>query len=423
MAEKADQRERDAAGASCRRAAAAVALLALAAAGVRLGIGLWRVDQVYRFPDSQGYRALSESLREGRGLVMTDFAGREVRAGRMPGYPAILAAVHGTLGSSPAAVVAVQSVLGAVAVWLAWALGREVAGAAAGLTAAALAALSPWQVYFATVALTECVSTVLLLAAVLCGVRALGERRWAAWSVAAGLSVAGLAYIHPQWLALPALAGVAALAAPGRGRWLARWGIVAGVCVAALVPWAARNVRAVGRPVVTTSRVGATWYDGVGPGATGASDMRFEQHLRDRTDGLNETEYDAFYRRAAWAAVREDPGRVVSLAWVKVRRLWSPTPNLDEGQRALYRWAGAAAYVPMAGGGLLGLLVLVRRRAGALVLLLIPVASVTLASAAMVGSIRYRVPVEPMLFVLAGVALAWVLRGSESVSRPEEQGA
>jgi len=25
--------------------------------------------------------------------------------------------------------------------------------------------------------------------------------------------------------------------------------------------------------------------------------------------------------------------------------------------------------------------------------------------------------------VLAGVALAWVLRGSESVSRPEEQGA
>jgi len=195
------------------------------------------------------------------------------------------------------------------------------------------------------------------------------------------------------------------------------------VCVAALVPWAARNVRAVGRPVVTTTRVGATWYDGVGPGATGASDMRFEQHLRDRTDGLNETEYDAFYRRAAWAAVREDPGRVVSLAWVKVRRLWSPTPNLDEGQRALYRWAGAAAYVPMAGGGLLGLLVLVRRRAGALVLLLIPVASVTLASAAMVGSIRYRVPVEPMLFVLAGGALAWVLRGSESVSRPEEQGA
>jgi len=239
--------------------------------------------------------------------------------------------------------------------------------------------------------------------------------------VAAGLAAAGLVYLHPQWLALPVLTGLAALAAPGRGRWLARWGIVAGVCVAALAPWAARNARVVGRPVVTTTRVGVTWYDGVGPGATGASDMRFEQQLRGLTDGLSETQYDAFYRRAAWEAVCEDPGRVASLAWVKVRRLWSPVPNVAEGQEALYRWTAMAAYVPMAGGGLLGVLVLVRRRPGALVLLLAGPVAVTLASAAMVGSIRYRVPVEPMLFVLAGVSAAWMLGGSQSVCRPQEQ--
>jgi hypothetical protein len=38
-----------------------------------------------------------------------------------------------------------------------------------------------------------------------------------------------------------------------------------------------------------------------------------------------------------------------------------------------------------------------------------------------VGSIRYRVPVEPMLFVLAGGSAAWMLGGAQSVCRPQEQ--
>jgi hypothetical protein len=398
----------------------AVVVLAVLAAGLRLGIGLARLDQVYRFPDSQGYRQLADSLTEGRGLVMTDVAGRDVRAGRMPGYPLILSWLHGAFGPSAAVVVVAQGLLAAVAVWLAWSVGRQVAGPAAGVTAAALIALSPWQVYFATVALTECWATVLLLMAVLCGLRAAAaERRWAAWSLAAGLATAGLIYVHPQSLLLLPLVGLAAAVAPGRGRWLVRWGIVATVCSVALAPWVVRNVEAVGHPVLTTTRLGATWYDGANEQATGASDMRFEQHLRHETDPLDEVAYDAYYRRRAWQAVRDNPRRALALAAVKLRRLWSPTPNLDEGQRPLYRWAGGLAYVPMVGGAILGALVLLRRPA-ALVLLAAPVVVVSAAAAVMVGSIRYRVPVEPMLFVLAGAAVAWVLRGSDVLDGPQE---
>ncbi|MBN2584836.1 MAG: glycosyltransferase family 39 protein [Planctomycetes bacterium] len=416
MAKKAGSRQPRAA--SDRSVTVALIVLAVLAVGVRLGIGLTHLDQVYRFPDSQGYRQLADHLLDGRGLTMTDFAGRENRAGRMPGYPLVLAALHGAFGPSAAPVVVTQSLLAVAAVWLAYLLGREVAGRAAGLVAAAMVALSPWQVYFATVALTECWTAVLLLATVFCCLRILRDGCWR-WTVAAGLCAAALVYVHPQFLGLPLLLGAVAAIAPGRRQWLARWAVAVAVCAVAVAPWVVRNEKVLGRPVPATTRFGATLYDGVNPAATGGSDMRFERQLRGDTDALDELAYDAYYRRAAWRAIHDEPGRVLALVPAKLRRLWSPTPNLDEGQRALYRWASGLAYVPMMAGALLGVLVLVRRP-GALALLAAPVVLVTAAAAVMVGSIRYRVPVEPMLFVLAGAAAAWVLRGSQAFDRSQE---
>jgi len=401
-----------------RRALILLLVLMVLATGVRLGVGLARLDQLYWLGDSKAYRAIADNFVDGRGLVTTDFAGRQRQADRMPGYPLTLAALRLAFAESDAVVVVAQSLLGAVSVALAYLLGRQVAGKTAGFVAAALVALSPWQVYFATVALTECWSTPLLLATILCTVRAAdgtlggtGRACWA-WAVGAGLCCAALGYVHPEFLALPLLVGLVAVIAPGRKRHLARWALAVVVVVAALAPWWIRNHTVLGGTVLATTRCGVTLYDGVGPQATGRSDMRFEQQLADQTRTLDELAYDAYYRGESLRLIGDDPWRIAGLVPRKLLRLWSPTPNLAEGQRPLYRWASRLAYVPMVAGAMLGLVVLLRRPKH-LVLLIAPVVMVTLIHAVLVGSIRYRVPIEPLLFVMAGVAAAWVHRGVE----------
>ena len=394
-----------------RRALILLLALMVLATGVRLGVGLARVDQLYWLGDSKAYREIADNLVDGRGLVMADprGGGRLRYAERMPGYPLALAALRWAFGRSDAAVVVAQSLLGALSVALAWLLGREVAGKTAGLVAAGLVALSPWQVYFATVALTECWSTPLLLATILCTMRAAERPGWV-WAVGAGLFCAALGYVHPEFLALPLLIGLLAAIARGRRRHLARWAVAAAVVALALSPWWIRNRVVLGGNVPATTRGGVTLYDGVGPQATGRSDMRFEQQRASETQPLDELAYDAYYRRASLRLICSEPGRIAGLAPRKLSRLWSPTPNLAAGQRPLYRWASRLAYVPMVAGAMLGLIVLLRRP-GRLAILLAPVVMVTLVHALLVGSVRYRVPIEPMLFVMAGAAVAWVQRG------------
>lgn len=399
---------------SRRRRLMALGLLLVVAFGVRLGVGLARRDEVYRLGDSQIYRRIGQHLAEGHGLVISrglNEVGPKVRhADRMPGYPLILALLRTLFGEDTVSLLVLQAAIGAGGVYLVFLLGREAFAPLAGAAAAVMVALAPWQVYFATVALTECWSATLLAATILCAVRAV-RRKTVGWALLAGVSCAALVYVHPGFLGLPLMVLPLALAARGRRQWVLRWLVATVIVVAALVPWWARNWAVYDRFVPTTTRLGVTLYDGLREGATGGTDMRFERNLMGETSRLSELEYDAFYRRRSWEAVQADPGRAVRLAAAKFGRLWSPVPRAAEAQSSIYRALSLAAYVPMVGGAMLGLLVLVRRRPRILALLLVPIAWVTMVHLVLVGSVRYRVPVEPLAFLLAGVAAAWVIEG------------
>ncbi len=422
--------------------------LMIVAAGLRLGAAAPRAGAVFELGDSQIYRELGSNLASGRGLKMTDFAGRERVADRMPGYPALLAALDIIFGERATwALLVLQALAGAGTVLVVFLVAREICpGAAAGLAAAALVAVEPWQVYFSTVALTECWSGLFLAVTIYFALRAMrDEVNRLRWALAAGAACAALGYFHPEFLGLPVAFGVVALVASGRRKWLPVWAVATAVVVAALVPWWVRNYELLGRPVMATTRLGTTMWDGVRPGATGASDMRFEQEDADQTRGLNEMEYDAHYRRLALAAMAEEPGRMVRLAMTKAGRLWSPTPNAAMGQAWYYRWASAVGWAVMMAGAAIGLSVLLRRRGkeeatpspyplpsrergeeatagqgralslrkeepatAAVVVLIVPAIWVTLVHLVLVGSVRYRVPVEPMLCILGGVGVAWL---------------
>lgn len=398
-----------------RWTAAALAAILVAAFGARLGAGLWiqaaHGDELAeQLGDSRGYRELADNVLAGRGLVMTDVAvGPSPRyADRMPGYPLILAGLKAVFGENAWSLLVLQSLAGAATAWLAWRLGCEVHSPLAGLVAALGTALAAWQVAFAAVTLTECWSALLLAATMLCVVRAV-RRQSLAWAATAGLATAALVYVHPEYLGLPAALAVVAAVAPGRRRWLAYWAAGVLVLAAALTPWWIRNASMLGRFVPTTTRLGVSLYDGVRQGAAGGSDMAFERELSGETAGLDEVAYDRWYRERSLRLASDDPGRVARLAWSKLRRTWSAAPSGERGGQ-LVRWAAVISYVPMLGGALLA--VGLMRRRPLLAVLAAPIVYVTAVHLVLVGSIRYRVPVEPLAWVLAGAAAAWVVTGT-----------
>ncbi len=187
--------------------------------------------------------------------------------------------------------------------------------------------------------------------------------------------------------------------------------VIAGVTVAValigLFPWAARNRATVGGWVWTTTRGGISLYDGVQQGATGGSDLAHTKTSPEVAD-LGELEWDAHFRQEAWLVIGAEPGRIAHLALQKLRRTWSLTPNVEEYRRGAAAWVGAAWTA-----GVLFLAALgwwrQRHATRAWLVLLLPVVAFTLLHMLFVGSVRYRVPLMPMMEVAAAAGLAGLL--------------
>jgi hypothetical protein len=133
----------------------------------------------------------------------------------------------------------------------------------------------------------------------------------------------------------------------------------------------------------------------------------------------DQSEVSRFYRARALDVIGDN------LAWqpvvmaARVGRVWNGFRPLDmvwynEGEDR-ERWATRAAlyaFYPVAVAAVLGARVLRRQRRGRdLLLLLVPVAVVTIAAAITYGQARYRAAAEPALVVLAAAAIDhWIAR-------------
>jgi hypothetical protein len=195
-------------------------------------------------------------------------------------------------------------------------------------------------------------------------------------------------------------------------RWLT---ICPMVLMAALLPWGLRNRAVVGAFAWLSTNGGVTLYDAQGPQADGSSDQSFLQDMP-QLEGLGEVARDRTLQRLAIAQMEQDPARVLRLAGRKLLRTWSPTPNVAEYRGGWVAWAGAAYTVVVVGGALVGLayalLTRGNRASGAAALLpsgvrrlhallWFPVVYFALVHCVFIGSVRYRVPLMPLLAVAA----------------------
>lgn len=402
-----------------------LALILAAAFAVRLA---WAVVQpltdeaIDRLPDQAEYLALGRNLLHGQGLKFFDprFA-EDVWAFRTPGYPLLIAACGGNVR----AVRVAQAFIDTSTVLAIYLLARRWLGRRSSVVAAAVVAVNPFLVYFTGLILTETLFTAMLAwGMVLVLRRQDGETGrvtpvgWGAtlvWLLGALLLVLSI-LVRQSAIALPLVLAVAAAlvnrrhGAPYHRRWpLPVGATVVLLTVLVLLPWAWRNYRILGQWVWTTTNGGITLYDGLNPDATGASDQSFVRSLP-QLRAMGEVGRSEYLSDQAKQFARQQKRRVVELAVAKAARTWSPVPLSQEYGDWKYRTVGLLYTMPLYLAVLLGLL----RGGGsgtalpraAKVYLLLPAIYFTAVHMLSVGSLRYRVPAEPPMAVIAASVAA-----------------
>lgn len=372
-----------------------------------------------RLPDQREYLSLAQNLLQHGSLSFFDPRfGQTVYAYRMPGYPILLAACGASvsLARVEQCLIDVSSVLAIFLITRQLLFVRKhipvtsVEGRraeAAALIAAALVALDPFYIYFANLLLSE----TLFAALVVWGIYFLLRHTMPPFLVGVAFLIAA-AYVKTTGLLMfPAVVFVFILnfMAPAAYR-LSDLRRVCLICVPfflmlflAMIPWTWRNHQLLDSWIWTTTNSGVTLYDSFHPGVTGASDQRFITALPG-VMSMNEVQRSRFLAASARNWAFSNWTQIPKLSAMKILRGWSPIPLSRDFGKPVYRIISAAYSIPFDLLCLVGLFSprLTRR---AKLLIGTPALVVTMGMVMSVGSIRYRMPAEAPLAVLASVGV------------------
>ena len=315
--------------------------------------------------DANGYWELGSKLAQGEDYSLYT-PPRHVL--RMPGFPWLLAASIRVLGDNVLAARLVLATVGTACCWLTYLLGKTLHMRRTGFWAALYVSVHPLHVGNSVLILSETWFTFWMLLSLLALARLLGQPlttlattavsetclsdgtgctptcpwRMLRQGFVAGILIGLTVLVRPGFLLWTALACVGVLFLLKRSP-----GLRLGICVTlllgcglTLIPWAARNAAVTGHWVFTSLWSGPSLYDGLHPGATGASDMSFFDH-ENLLAQMSEFDVNQEYKNRAIQFAIQNPTRAMQLAIVKAQRYLSPVPN----QTAFSHWAIQAVCV------------------------------------------------------------------------------
>jgi hypothetical protein len=291
--------------------------------------------------------------------------------------------------------------------------------------------VNPYLIFFTGQLLTETFFTALLAWGMVLLIYCRGpwpEGRWQMLGWITGALLLGLAVlVRPGALALPALLGAAAAVVNYReGRAYRTWWplpvatVMILITALVLLPWAMRNRYLLGTWVWTSTNDGITQYDGFGPDATGASDQSFTQKMPWLSE-MTVVARSRYLGNLADRWMKDHPLDSLELAVIKIGRTWSPMPLSSEyGSRTTY------VVIGLVFGVMLDLLIALgfwqRQLAGPVKsFLLLPAVYFTIAAALSVGSLRYLIPAQAPMAIVAASGLGVFSRKSRPI--PGRQGA
>jgi 4-amino-4-deoxy-L-arabinose transferase-like glycosyltransferase len=375
--------------------------------------------------DEADYHAIATHLVDGHGFVANDQEGPTAR--RPPGYPVFLSLLYRVTGVNTAAGRIAQVILGVIVVWLTVLVARAWFGATAAVWAGWFAALNPFLIFLSGYLLTENLYLVFMLGALVVAATPQSvahARPMRAAAVGALLALAALT--RPSGLPMLEWALAATFlfgAAPWRSRTVAV--VIAGAAfLAVMSPWLLRNARVVGAPVLTTHG-GITFYQGnnekiaTTPQWRGGAAPLEVLPGYDRLAPLSELERD----RAAWQLGREylrtHPEQVPGLVLWKLIRCWRLKSDMGlSGIRSGWWFNNRSLLGKMAAQLDVGMIYAIvamplflvglwrtRRRWRDLLLAYGVILVHTAIAVVFFGSLRTRIPIEPVICVFAGAAI------------------
>ncbi len=396
-----------------------ILILALALCA-RLGAAAWWQErlgeQQFFFGDSDGYWELARAISAGEPY---QYLSPELRVFRTPGYPMVLSSVFLMYGEQPPGLAArvLGAILGTAAVCFAGWWATLLFDARAGLIAGAITAIYPGAIALSIFVLSEAPFVPLMLAHLALWTaawQAETPKRRFALACCAGLVAAAAVLMRPSWLLFTPFAIAAGLLiARERTRQMAIGGAMLVALAVGMLPWWIYTARVTGRFVPTTLQVGASLYDGLHKGATGASDMRFapEVTARERAEGdpndpdIFEVRVDRRMWNESVAWTKQHPGETLQLIGVKLLRMWNFWPNEPAFRGWAMRLVLLATYVPLVVLGVIGTW-RYTKDGFPYALAWLPAVYLTLLHVAFVSSIRYREPAMVALTVLAAGVIA-----------------
>ncbi len=373
-------------------------LFVIAAAGLLLRIFyVSTLPEETAFPDSERYNVIAGELLRGEGFKSPLTA---------PLYPLFLAGVYSVFGRSFFAVRASQAFLGALSILIVFFLTEQISSKRAGIIAASIFAVYPFFIFFSGLLLTETLFIFILLGFILFLGRLLKNptgRNALAAGIAGGVSV----LIKPAMFYFIFISLIYYLAARRNKKIAIGFCVLTAAFLITISPWPLYNLARHGRPdLLPASSI--TLYESFNPEATGGPAIHLIRWTREmrRMDG---DELERYFRAEALRFIKENPARAVHLALIKQARFWSPVPNFSEYRNIRYGLISFFSYVPVL---ILCLWMVFSNRKNWNVFshLCLPVIFFALLHAVMVGSIRYRVPVDPFIIILAATKIDQLAR-------------
>jgi 4-amino-4-deoxy-L-arabinose transferase-like glycosyltransferase len=398
-----------------------ILLLALA---LRLAMWLPGLDDaaVYQGGDSDEYLALAASVEAAYTRPHGALADLGFR--RPPGYPLLLAAARAMLPDGLAWLALVQVLIGCAIVAVTALVARRLFGSVAALTAALWVAVDPLAVVHSSVLLTETPFALALLVGLGAAHRALtGAAQQGLAAGVAGLALAAATFVRPITLYLPLLVTILLVAAARRRR--RRWSVPVAFALASLLPilgWMSRNHALTGVFVFTTIE-GASLLDYRAAGALeeeeeipiGEARARARAAAAAETlPGMNAAERSRVASRVGLKMIVDHPGGYLRMA-VRGLLMTLVGPGQAELQdrlgeqgepvvraAVLFSATSATALVLFAAVG--AIVAIQRRSAPAMTVVVLPIVYLLVIGSGQESYSRFRVPLVPLLALLAGVA-------------------
>jgi hypothetical protein len=341
-------------------------------------------DQSVLLGDAVAYREVGKSLWATGQMNALYF---------MPLYPALVA-VFGPGWPQLLIDIALSTVL----VWLIYELTDAIfASKRAAILAGAVAAVYPYFIFYSIVGLTETLFMVLLLAAYLCWYR----NAYIAASVFSVLGILTRPVLDPlaPLLLLYFAIAIRGLSFKAAAKYLA---IYAGIYCVLMAPWWLHNYKAYQTFVRLNLGSGVALLSGNSPSnQTGGIDNNLEATMAPFGEIADPVARDKAMQRAALNYIKEDPGRFLIQAAKRFQRFWSPWPQTEEYSRPLYKLISFCSFIPVLLLALVFVVLYGRTyflRIAPLLLFIVYLNSLHLVFPA---SLRYRLPVEPFLIILA----------------------